>query len=77
MDVVTRVDVLFNRIRLRLDETRDADTRVIVAMQALMDDRSSELWIERRDALVHAAVAAFRQRWLGVFPASLEPAPPA
>jgi hypothetical protein len=60
---LVEAEVLYHRIRLRLDTEVRAQQVLLAAVEALRDDHSEESWAARRDSLVDAAVAAFRARW--------------
>jgi hypothetical protein len=61
-DKVAHVEVVFNRILLRLNPDAPSEHRLLDSLKLMRDDKT-QLWIDRRNGLVEAAVATFRARW--------------
>jgi hypothetical protein len=59
---VAHVEVVFNRALLRLNRDVPSERGLIESLGAMRSEKE-QLWTERRDALVEAAVAAFHARW--------------
>jgi hypothetical protein len=65
MPQVIQVEVIFNRTVLRLDKDVPAQRALVANLEAMRDEKTG-LWVDRRDALVNAAVDAFRAKWADV-----------
>lgn len=59
---VAKLETIFNRILLRLDQDVSSQQRLIESLKAMRDDTGT-LWVDRRDGLVDAALVTFRARW--------------
>ena len=66
LDLVKREDLLYNKIRLRLDPHHPLDLKLSQDLEKLRDTGSKELWIARRDHVVDSARSAFAAKWLQV-----------
>jgi len=55
---------IFNRVKLRLDRDVPSERDLIASVEAMREDKG-KLWVDRREHLVDAAVAAFRSKWAG------------
>jgi hypothetical protein len=65
MPQVIQVEVLFNRTVLRLDKDVPTQRALVESLKAMRDGKTG-LWVDRRDAVVDAAVEAFRAKWVDV-----------
>jgi len=61
--LVSQVDVLQNRINMRLDPDDARQERLADTVRGLVRPEAKDYWIDRRDAMVDAAARVFKARW--------------
>ena len=62
-DNVKQEDLLYAKIRLRLNPADVLDAKLLAALDALRSTDSKELWITRRDRVVAITQAVFASKW--------------
>ncbi len=65
-EYVKKEDLLYNKIRLRLNPANEHDEVLIAQLEALRDLDSAEEWIRRRDRVIQAAQSSFGARWQSI-----------
>jgi hypothetical protein len=63
MENVKKEDLLYNKIRLRLNPAIGQDAELNTRLLAMRDSKTEVLWIDRRDKVIEAAQHLFDARW--------------